>query len=324
MYRIAVIGAGQLGGRHLQGLARLSMPCEIEVVDPSPDSLDTARQRFAEMPLNSALVSVNYHASIETLPSTLDYAVIATTADVRLAVLETLLAGRKVRSVLLEKVLFQYQGDYAVAEALLASHKVRAWVNCPRRAFPIYDVVRDFFAEEPLKYFQVMGGGWGLGCNSIHFIDLFGMLTGKIPTEISTADLDNVLVSSKRKNFMEFTGSLRGRFGDTRFEITSFAESSARLLLTLRSESRTCVIDETAGHAFFFDGKRQTPWERQNFEVPFLSHLSTSIATQILTEGSSKIATFEQSMAYHLPLLAALGAHAALTQGTPANFCPVT
>lgn len=324
MYRIAVIGAGQLGGRHLQGLARLALPCEIEVVDPSPVSLDTARQRFAEMPPNSAIVSVNYHSSIETLPSTLDYAVIATTADVRLSVLQTLLAGRKVRSVLLEKVLFQYQGDYAVAEALLASHKVQAWVNCPRRAFPIYDVVRDFFAEEPLKYFQVMGGGWGLGCNSIHFIDLLGRLTGQIPTEISTTDLDNVLVPSKRKNFMEFTGSLRGRFGATRFEITSFAESSARLLLTLRSESHTCVIDETAGHAFFFDSKRQTPWERQTFEVPFLSHLSTAIATHILTEGSSKIATFEQSMAYHLPLLAALGAHAARTQGTPTNFCPVT
>lgn len=324
MYRLAVIGAGQLGGRHLQGLARLALPCEIEVVDPSPVSLDTARHRFAEMPPNSAIVSVNYHSSIETLPSTLDYAVIATTADVRLSVLQTLLAGRKVRSVLLEKVLFQYQGDYAVAKALLASHKVQAWVNCPRRAFPIYDVVRDFFAEEPLKYFQVMGGGWGLGCNSIHFIDLLGGLTGQIPTEISTTDLDNVLVPSKRKNFMEFTGSLRGRFGATRFEITSFAESSARMLITLRSESRTCVIDEGAGRAFFFDGKRQTPWERQTFEVPFLSHLSTAIATQILTEGSSKIATFEQSMAYHLPLLATLGAHAARTQGTPANFCPVT
>ena len=324
MYKIAVIGAGQLGGRHLQGLARLSLPCEIEVVDPSPTSLDTARQRLAEMPSNAAITSVNYHSSIETLPPTLDYAVIATTADVRLSVLQTLLVGRKVRSVLLEKVLFQYQGDYALAETLLAVHKVQAWVNCTRRAFPIYKLVRDFFGEDPLKYFQVMGGGWGLGCNSIHFFDLLGMLTGNVPTEISTKDLDNVLVPSKRKNFMEFTGSLSGRFGDTYFEITSFAESSARLLLTLRSETRTCVIDETAGHAFFFDVKQQTPWELRNFEIPFLSQLSTAIATQILTEGSVTIPTLKQSMAYHLPLLAALGAHAAKTEGTPVDFCPVT
>lgn len=324
MYRIAVIGAGQLGGRHLQGLARLALPCEIEVVDPSPVSLDAARQRFAEMPPNPAVLSVNYHSSIEALPSTLDYVVVATTADVRLSVLQALLTDRNVRAVLLEKVLFQCQGDYAVAKALLATHKVQAWVNCPRRSFPIYGLIQDFFADEPLKYFQVMGGGWGLGCNSIHFIDLLGMLTGNLPTDISTVDLDKVLVPSKRKNFMEFTGSLFGRFGDTRFEITSLAESSARLLLTLRSESRTCVVDEAAGRAFFFDVKRQTQWEHRDFEVPFLSNLSTSIATQILTEGTSEVATFEQSTAYHLPLLAALGAHAAQTQGTPADFCPVT
>lgn len=324
MYRIAIIGAGQLGGRHLQGLARLTLPCEIEVVDPSPVSLDAARQRFAEIPPNPSVLSVNYRLSVEALPSTLDYVIVATTADVRLSVLQALLAGRNVRAVLLEKVLFQRMGDYAVAEALLASRKVQGWVNCPRRTFPIYGLIRDFFVGEPLKYFQVMGGGWGLGCNSIHFIDLLGMLTGNLPTDISTADLDNVLVPSKRKDFIEFTGSLRGRFGDTRFEIASLAESSARLLVTLRSESRTCVVDEIAGRAFFFDGKRQTQWEPRDFEVPFMSQLSTSIATRILTEGASEIATFEQSMGYHLPLLAALGAHAARTQGTPVDFCNIT
>jgi hypothetical protein len=325
MYHIAIIGAGQLGGRHLQGLARISLPCKIDVVDPLPISIDIARQRFAEMPPNSAIFSVNYHSSIETLPSTLDYVVIATTADVRLGVLQTLLAGRKVRSLLLEKVLFQNQCDYAVAEELLARHKVQAWVNCPRRTFPIYELVRDYFIDEPAEHFQVTGGGWGLGCNSIHFIDLLGMLTGQIPTEISTKALDNVLVPSKRKNFMEFTGCLRGRFGSTHFEFTSFSGSSARMLLMVRSDSRTCVIDETAGRAFFLDTKCKSPsWKLEDFELPHLSHFSTEIASNIMTDGESKLTNFKQSMAYHLPLLASLGAHAALTQNTPDKFCPIT
>lgn len=324
MYRIAIVGAGQLGSRHLQGLARLSLPCEIDVVDPSQGALDIARQRFAEMPPNSDVLAVKYHLSIDALPSTLDYAVIATNADVRLAVLQELLTGRDVHRVLLEKVLFQRQRDYEVAEALLTSRNVQAWVNCSRRVFPIYSLIKDYFAKESLKYFQVMGGGWGLGCNCVHFVDLLGMLTGKLPTDISTVDLDDLLVPSKRKNFMEFTGSLHGQFGDTQFEITSFSESSARLILTLRSESRTCVVDETSGHAFFFDDKRHAQWEQRAFEVPFLSQLSTSIATRILTHGASDLATFEQSTAYHLPLLAALGAHAARTHGTPVDFCPIT
>lgn len=324
MHHIAVVGAGQLGSRHLQGLARLTLPCEVTVVDPSPASLNVARERFAEMPINAAVRAVHYHSSVDALPSSLDYVVVATAADVRLPVLQSLLAGRDVRSVLLEKVLFQRLGDYEVAEALLNSRKVQAWVNCPRRAFPIYAAIREFFAGEPLRYFQVMGGGWGLGCNSIHFLDLLSMLSGHAVTHISTAGLDEALVPSKRKNFIEFTGSLRGQCGDSHFEITSMADSSARLLLTLRSESRTCVVDEGSGCAFFFDAKRQTPWERRDFSVPFLSELSTSIATRILVEGASELATFEQSKSSHLPLISALGAHVARTQGTPADFCPIT
>lgn len=324
MYNIAVVGAGQLGSRHLQGLARLTLPCEISVVDPSPSSLNIARERFTEMPINAAVRAVHYHSSVEALPLSLDYVVVATAADVRLPVLQSLASGRDVGSVLLEKVLFQRLGDYEVAEALLNRGNVHAWVNCPRRAFPIYSTIREFFTGEPLRYFQVMGGGWGLGCNSIHFLDLLSMLCGHAVPHISTTGLDEALVPSKRTNFMEFTGSLVGQWGDTHFEITSVANSSARLLLTLRSESRTCMIDEADGCAFFFDGKRQIPWERRDFAVPFLSEQSASIATRILVEGASELPTFEQSKAIHLPLLAALGAHAARTQGTPADFCPIT
>ena len=324
MYKIAVIGAGQLGSRHLQGLARLALPCEIEVVDPSLESLDVARRRFAEMPPNAAIRSVGYHSSIEALSPTLDYVVVATAADVRLEVLQTLLARSGVRFMLLEKVLFQRLGDYETAQALLAGHGVRAWVNCTRRLFPIYGVVRNFFADEPLKYFQVMGGGGGLGCNSVHFVDLLGFLTGHGHANFSTEGLDQALIPSKRRNFMEFTGTLRGSMGNAAFELVSLANSSARTLMTLRSESRTCLVDETGGRALFQDSVKRTPWGSEDFEIPFLSHLSTFIATDILTEGVSKLATFEQSKAYHVPLIAAFGAHASLTLGTPAGFCPIT
>ena len=323
-YRLAVIGAGQLGSRHLQGLARLALPCEIEVVDPSLVSLDLARQRFAEMPPNAAIRAVRYNTSVKALSRSLDYVVIATAADVRLEVLQSLLADRKVRFVLFEKVLFQRLNDYEKARSLLHSGNVQAWVNCTRRLFPIYEIVRSFFNGETLKYFQVMGGGWGLGCNSVHFIDLLGLLTGQLPTNISTAGLDSALIPSKRKNFMEFTGALRGTMGDAQFELASLAGSSARMLLTLRSESCTCVVDETGGRALFLDSCRQGQWESQDFEIPFLSQLSTSIATRILTEGVSDLATFDLSKAYHLPLLDALGAHASLTLGTPVGFCPIT
>lgn len=324
VHHIALIGAGQLGSRHLQGLAGLDLPCEIDVVDPSTDALDVARQRFSEVPVNSCIQAVRYHSDVSALPARIDYAVVATGADVRLTVLQQLIPGREVRAMLLEKVLFQRLGDYALAQALLAASKTRTWVNCSRRLYPIYGDIAAFFAIEPLREFRAVGGAWGLGCNSIHFIDLLGMLTGQVPTDVSTQGLDPDLVPSKRKGFKEFTGSLRGRAGATQFEIASWAGSSARLLLTMRSDSRTCVVDETAGQAFLLDSTATGGWETRNFRIPWLSQISTSIATDILARGHCGLTPFAQSTDYHLPLLSALGTHASEACGTDADFCPVT
>ena len=321
MYHIAIIGAGQLGSRHLQALARLTTDCEITVIDPSLESLAVAKQRFEEMPVNNAVRVVGYGVSVDELPAELDYVVVATGADVRLQVLQSLLARSTVRFMLLEKVLFQHLGDYEVAEALLKAHSVKAWVNCTRRAYPLYNNIREFFGNEPLRWFQVSGGNWGLGCNSIHFLDLLAKLTDGSPSELTTDSLDRALIPSKRKNFMEFTGTLRGKFGGTEFELASLADSTARLLMTIRSDKRTCIIDETGGQAFFFDG---ATWEQKSFSMPLLSELATSVATSILREGVCDLPSYEQSAILHLPLLRALGAHAALALGTPADQCPIT
>jgi hypothetical protein len=321
MKQLAIIGAGQLGSRHLQGLARTTVSAEITVVDPFPASIELARQRFEEMPANPAITNIRYVESIDALPSRLDYVIVATTADVRLEVLRKLLTERRVANVLLEKVLFQHVDEYAQAQALLDAANSRAWVNCPRRVFSIYRDLRNFFANDRLLSFSTAGGNWGLGCNSIHFIDLFAQFADAFPDHLNSDGLDRLLIPSKRKNFKEFNGTLRGRIGSAQFEITSFAGTSTRLLTTIRAEQRSCVIDEAAGKAFLFDGKT---WQEKAFTVPFLSELGAEVAAEILTNGECGLTPFAESVGYHLPLLRCLGAHVADIQGGDPEFCPVT
>lgn len=321
-HRIAVVGAGQLGSRHLQGLVRLGVPCEIHVVDPSAASLDTARQRAGEV---QAAVphTLHFHQQIEALPQMLDHAVIATAADVRLAVLRELLQGRTVRNLLLEKVLFQRLSDYPLAAELLRQAGSQAWVNCPRRAFPVYETLRTFFAEDPLQHVDVRGGNWGLGCNSIHFLDIIAFLIGGEIHSISTALLDEDLIDSKRAGFKEFTGTLLGRCGDASFSLTAQRGSQAPLLLTLRGGNRSCLVDESAGRAFMCD-PRDGGWWTVEFKTPFLSELSTAVTQRILERGSSELTPYAQSAAYHLPLLQALGEHAARHLGYANDVLPIT
>ena len=165
-----------------------------------------------------------------------------------------------------------------------------------------------------------------LGVTTVdHYFDTLGMLTGLVPAEISTEALDKELIPSKRRGFMEFTGTLRGRFGaDAEFEITSIPQSSSRTLVTLRSERRACVIDEIAGCAFFLDEDDGGAWRRTEFHVPFVSEQGAIFASGILTDGTCPLPSFEDSVGYHLPIIKALGAHAARYHGGAPEFCPIT
>lgn len=321
-YRIAIIGAGQLGSRHLQGLVRLLEPCEIHVVDPSADALELSRQRVNEVRASTAH-SLHYHQNIEALPEILDHAIIATAADVRLAVMQKLLLGRVVRNLLLEKVLFQRLSDYKSASELIQHSGSRTWVNCTRRAFPIYDTLRSFFSKDPLQHVDVRGGNWGLGCNSIHFIDIIAYLSGGEPHSISTALLDRDLIESKRAGFKEFTGTLLGGCGDATFSITSQRDSQAPLLLTLRGRIRSCIVDESAGRAFMCD-PLDGGWNMMEFKTPLLSELVTAVTQRILEQGNSELTPYAHSAAYHLSILEALGEHVARNLGGPYDQLPIT
>ena len=58
MYNVAIVGAGQLGSRHLQGLSKVNININISVVDPKKHSLQLARSRFNEMRLNDNILSI--------------------------------------------------------------------------------------------------------------------------------------------------------------------------------------------------------------------------------------------------------------------------
>lgn len=54
MYHIAIIGAGQLGSRHLQGLKRAQIPMKIQVVNNALQALEVAEERYEQVDPNPA------------------------------------------------------------------------------------------------------------------------------------------------------------------------------------------------------------------------------------------------------------------------------
>ena len=322
MYKIAVIGSGQLGSRHLQGIVGLGVECTIYVVDTSVTSLEVARQRVDD--LDTKLSEIKYLTSQCDLPAKLDYVVVATSANVRLSVIKQLLVNRKIQQIVLEKVLFQYYDEYQEAVDLFKGTGVNVWVNCPRRGYSVYKEIKEFFNGSKINYLDIQGGQWGMGCNSIHFVDLFGFLTDGYPSQIQTNNLDKEIFPSKRAGYYEFSGRMCGEIGEATFGISSKLGSSMRHLITIRSDDKTCIVDERAGKAFLCSDEKKPRWSTISFNNPLTSELSTSLARDALANKELPIASLSDSTLYHLPLIEALIHHANKSSDVEFGLCPIT
>ena len=83
VFSILISGAGQLGSRYLQGLVNCRLPLRIFVQDTNEESIWRAEQRWQEVLTPETPHEVLFQTSLVSLPSEIDIAIVATTADVR-------------------------------------------------------------------------------------------------------------------------------------------------------------------------------------------------------------------------------------------------
>ncbi|HPT11017.1 MAG TPA: NAD-binding protein [Bacteroidales bacterium] len=324
MHRIIVSGAGQLGSRHLQGLAKATLPYEITVIDPSSVSLSTAKVRFDEAYASGSLKEARYFTNIrEAGLEEADLAIIATNADIRPVVIEELLSAIKIKYLILEKVVFQSVTVFEQAIKTIKDKNAKAWVNCPRRVWPFYrDMCSELKDAENFRM-EVKGSDWGMACNSIHFVDLFAFLTGDALVSVSGHEFDRKMKESKRAGFFEVTGTIELRNSKGTCTMSSFEEAGAPLQITIETAEKTFIITEQKGECIIY-GKETSNPETIRIPVPYQSSLTGDVASAILTEGRCGLTTLEESYLHHKALLPILCAHFSRITGREIINCPIT
>ncbi len=322
MKTIAIIGAGQLGSRHLQGLAKSDLEISIEVVEPFETSRNTAKERFEEIPANEKIKNIDFYANISQLSDELDLVIIATNADVRFNVVNELLENKKVKNLVLEKVLFQKIEEYTKIENLLADTK--CWVNHPRRMFPFYKDLKEKLSSSTNVDFSVSGGDWGLGCNGLHFLDCFSYLTGIKDIELNSTYLDKELYETKRKGFNEVNGMIIGKLNNHSFTLNCFANNPSPVQFTITSDQLNISIDESNG--WYRVSKKENNWNQEIKEekiVYFQSEL-TNILLNDIFDNNCTLPTYNEAMKLHVNYLSLLIEHINSFSKIKYDFCPIT
>lgn len=314
---ILIAGAGQLGSRYLQGLAKCRLPLMIYVQDIREASLVRAKQRWDEVHGPETRHVVSFHASFETLPRQCDIAIVATTADVRPRVIAKIADRSAVRFWVLEKVLARNESglDEIMAHIGVGSS---AWVNTLRRMLPWHQQLKSQLDLKPPLILKVDGGKWGLACNAVHFLDLLAWWTGETLQEVNTDRLNQRWFEGKRQGNWEVLGTLGARFSGGSQALLSAGEGEACYSMTVSDHCRLWKINEEEGLARRSDGI-----EIQG-RIPYQSEISATLVESILESGCCGLPTLEESVAIHRVFIRGMQKHWKQTVDPAAICVPIT
>lgn len=319
-----IIGAGQLGSRHLQGLIKIVNSQKIYVLDPSAESLEIAKQRANEIEHSAEIV---YLTSWDDLPNAFDLVIVATGAAVRATIVKKLLASYKVKNLILEKILFQDLQSYDDISNLLQDINTPTWVNHGRRLFSHYNNIKNAIAKTgETAVFNVVGSDWGLACNALHFIDLCAFVTGSRVKELDLEWLDNKIHQSKRANNIEFTGTVKGIMENKSvFTITSLEEAFGGISVIISTASNRWIVQE---------GKEQNMIHMSSadgfephiipFTGEFQSSSTTKIAQSIFDNQNVLIPSYEEACSSHIPFIEAAIEKYNYLSSNNTTTCPIT
>lgn len=325
IFNVAVIGAGQLGSRHLQGLTGINNFCKVTVVDPMPESLERAKARYEECNANPCITAVDFVTDISQLPPVIDFAIVATNSLCRRKLVEDILARSKVEYLILEKFLFPSIADYSAVAGLLKANNVKTFVNCPRRMFAYYHRIAELLNGQQILNIRVSGSNWGLGCNAIHFLDIITWLKNSTDFEL-TNRLDGVIHQSKRAGYIEFTGEVAGRFADGgEFAIASYEKGKTPIIIEIQAENTNIILSESTGKMMISSAEENWAWKEEAATIKFQSALSGLVADDCLQNGTCELAPFDWSAECHLKLLKLFLEHMNnINPEGDKDLCPIT
>ncbi|MDX0833435.1 hypothetical protein GOD82_26615 [Sinorhizobium medicae] len=317
-HTILLAGSGNIGRRHLQALSGLNRRLNLIIIEPE----DSARQASAALLAPFAgQIAFRLQSDSADLPTSVDLAIIATSAGPRRKVFESLISATHPNFILFEKILFTTRRDLDECEEILSKLEIPAAVNCGRRGFHDYDRLRDELGSRRGLSMNVFGSDWNICSNGIHFLDLATHLFADMPLSVSEAELEPHPVPSRHPGCIEFFGSLVAQMaGGGAVTLTSLRSPGVPFAIEITHQKEKWTIEEAKGRLTYEIGG-QEQYSRP-FEAMMVSRMG-HLYIEILDSRQSRLPSYRTSAIHHRLFVDAirrrLGMH--LSEDMP---CPIS
>ena len=317
MKTILIVGAGQLGSRHLQGVKLSANELDIWVYDLSRDSLKIAEERYNQIK-SPNFKSVHFVNDFKNIPVCIDVAIIATSSKPRYCIVKELLYSHNIKFMVLEKFLFPRINDYEEIGFLLEQNGTRAFVNCTRRMFAVYSIIKENIDFTKPIVMEYRGKDWGLCCNSIHMIDIFMMLTNENDFDINIEELIPEVIDSKRSGYVELRGLINITTAkQNKLVLSSTIDFDEVPLIKIKNNDREIILNESTGE-LLIEKKRYC------YPLAYQSAVSGIVVDSLLTLGTCPLTPYHTSANYHKLFLKTIASFINKLKGWTSDSCPIT
>ncbi len=295
-YSVCIVGAGNLGRRHIQGLSASKSKIDLTVVDLSEDAIAAAISVANDV---SNIESVE--GSRGVIPDqNYDVAILASTASSRLEIYKDLI-NKKVKSIIVEKVAFNSILDIEEAGLVMNASTTIGVVNCPRRMYQNYKDIKSLVVPRKIKRLSVKGSNYGLACNGIHYLDLFAYIIDDYRYLIESVQIEDIY-ESKRPGFIEVDGLISGRFDSgAEFSLSCAKAASTTYCIEVECEDALIRINEIEGTVNYVNASNTT---EEPFLPVFQSQLTGIAVDQLVNNVTAlELTPLKESLALHKPFV---------------------
>ncbi len=312
-----VVGFGGMGCRHTQSLISTGAYTKIKVVEPDKTIFDTNLVRIGSTP-----DQVNYFPDLKDVNNNeYDIIIIATSSKPRFDIFSYLTSNIKCKNYLIEKVVFQSCVQFEDAIAIAEKNNLKVHCNLPNRYFRNYIDLKKTLnqSKEPFS-FSVMGGDFGMACNSIHYLDLFYYLSGDCPKYSDSRITVHPNGSKRGSDYNELLGTMSfvSKNGST-FHVSADARLNDIVVVNIKTKNSDRYFFEN--HKYTIELKNGNSIS-DTFDITPSSIMTKTLVADI-QEGKCFMPTLQEMYLTHKTLFSVFNKAFGLPDSKE-TICPIT
>jgi hypothetical protein len=196
---ILLVGCGNIGSRHTEGLVEMSKIKKIYIYDIDLTKTLCLKKKFGN---NSKIIIID---KLKKMNINFFLCVVATTSNNRLKLFIKLNKLYQIKFWLFEKIFLNNIDEIKIFKKKFLNNKM--FINLPLQLMCPFQTIKKKIKKNYINHMELKGGNWNMASNSLHFIQLAKWFVNQQIKKINISNKINFF-PSKRFGYKEFNNEI--------------------------------------------------------------------------------------------------------------------